>query len=399
MGTPGLSLIQDLLAKSVAKWSGEAVKSTEHEKKNIIKIETNNIKVEYIETETIPHNVILEADTIKEEKCKIKGGLKRKLYETETDTGGKKKKIAHFTSNYGVQRIKQTTYQKEIKAKTEPMVGHDDMKHSVTGVKIDAQINQSRESKLQVKATEKHEISSKVHKKTNFKRKFFSPEEDEILQHAIDTDDINCKDLAEQLGRTGGSIDTRIRRLKCGGRKFARRDYSLVEDLLIMDRMLKRLPGKRLEDLEMLVDSTTPEFLTSLGRTMISGPMYRWGVQLKPWILQHYAGTLNLDIKRMLANYIADTFDSFDSIDWALVVQRPDFAGHTMSSLKHMFYGNLFNSTKKHLKLEPSEVTLKNIADDTGLRQKVCERVLIRQKQVIDYFEQYVEKHGITNFL
>jgi len=395
MGTPGLSLIQDLLAKSVAKWSGEAVKSTEHEKKNIIKIETNNIKVEYIETETIPHNVKLEADTIKEERCKIKG-LKRKLVETETEKDGKNKKKAHNTSKYGVQqRIKQKTCRKEINDKTEPMVGHDDMKHSVTGVKI----NQSRGEKLQVKATEKHEISSKVHKKTNFKRKFFSPEEDEILQHAIDTDDINCKDLAEQLGRTGGSIDTRIRRLKCGGRKFARRDYSLVEDLLIMDRMLKRLPGKRLEDLEMLVDSTTPEFLTSLGRTMISGPMYRWGVQLKPWILQHYAGTLNLDIKRMLANYIADTFDSFDSIDWALVVQRPDFAGHTMSSLKHMFYGNLFNSTKKHLKLEPSEVTLKNIADDTGLRQKVCERVLIRQKQVIDYFEQYVEKHGITNFL
>jgi len=394
MGTPGLSLIQDLLAKSVAKWSGEAVKSTEHEKKNIIKIETNNIKVEYIETETIPHNVKLEADTIKDERCKIKG-LKRKLVETKTEKDGKKKKISHNTSKYGVlQQIKQTSYQKEINVKTEPKVGHD-----VAGIKIDTQIKQSRESKLQVKATGRHEISSKVHKKTNFKRKFFSPEEDEILQHAIDTDDINCKDLAEQLGRTGGSIDTRIRRLKCGGRKFARRDYSLVEDLLIMDRMLKRLPGKRLEDLEMLVDSTTPEFLTSLGRTMISGPMYRWGVQLKPWILQHYAGTLNLDIKRMLANYIADTFDSFDSIDWALVVQRPDFAGHTMSSLKHMFYGNLFNSTKKHLKLEPSEVTLKNIADDTGLRQKVCERVLIRQKQVIDYFEQYVEKHGITNFL
>jgi hypothetical protein len=111
---------------------------------------------------------------------------------------------------------------------------------------------------------------TKFTRSPTLRESFFSPEEDEILQHAIDSENINCKDLAEQLGRTGGSIDTRIRRLKCGGRKFLRRDYSLVEDLLIMVRMLSRLPGKRLEDLEMLVDGTTPDFLTTLGRTMWS---------------------------------------------------------------------------------------------------------------------------------
>ena len=200
-----------------------------------------------------------------------------------------------------------------------------------------------------------------------------------------------------------GSIDSRIRMLKAGHRKHEYKKFSLSEDLLIMDRMLKELPGKRLEDLYMLVDDATKELVSTLGKRMVTSLMKRWGVHLKPWILQHYAGTLNLDIKKMLANYIADTFDSFDSIDWALVVKRPEFAGHTLFSLRSLFYGNLFYYTKKQQNLAPAEVTLRHIADLTnmehGVMKKVTEGVLLRQMQVIDYFEQYTKKQGITNLL
>ena len=131
----------------------------------------------------------------------------------------------------------------------------------------------------------------------------------------------------------------------------------------------------------------------------------RWCYQLQPWILQHYSGTLNLEIRRMLANYLAETFESVEDIDWNEVAERPEFVGHTYRSLQYMFFSTLFKSTKDHVKLEHTEITLRKIADNANeffsekKSIKVIETVLIRQKQVIDYFEQYVKKHGIANFL
>jgi hypothetical protein len=231
MGSPGLRLIQDLLAKSVAKsvakWSGD----TEYEKKKSIKIETNNLKVEYIETETVPHDVKLEADKLKEESCK-RIGSKRKWVETETDKrSGKKKKKVHNSSKYGIfesgcekdeadeiqssdqkdgkslimrllkkstatftvgeddydkedkkmfniekiQHNKPKIRKKDINIKTEIMGDDDDdKKHRVAGVQMETKINQIGEIiELQVKDIDEHEISNKVHKKSNFKRKFF----------------------------------------------------------------------------------------------------------------------------------------------------------------------------------------------------------------------------------
>jgi len=96
MGTPGLRLIQDLLAKSVAKWSGDVVKSIKDEKKT----ETKRIKCEYIETETVPLDVKTEINQINLKEDQV--GLKRKLVETETEKTGKQKKKAHKMSKFGV---------------------------------------------------------------------------------------------------------------------------------------------------------------------------------------------------------------------------------------------------------------------------------------------------------
>ena len=86
---------------------------------------------------------------------------------------------------------------------------------------------------------------------------------------------------------------------------------------------------------------------------------------MKPWILQHYSGTLNLDIRRPLANYLADNFEDINAIDWPLVASNSEFAGHTEGSLRYLFTNSLFSpanaSSKK--KYEEEDITLGLIAE------------------------------------
>ena len=130
----------------------------------------------------------------------------------------------------------------------------------------------------------------------------------------------------------------------------------------------------------------------------------RWSRRLKPWILQHYSGTLNLDIRRMLANHLNETYDSIDNIDWPVVAEKPEFVGHTQRSLRYTFC-NLLQSVKDHEKLDKSEITLSKIAGNANIYfsetncKKVPDKVKLRQMQVVNYFEQFVKKNGITNFL
>ena len=84
---------------------------------------------------------------------------------------------------------------------------------------------------------------------------------------------------------------------------------------------------------------------------VLQWPFVRWEYQLRPWLLQHRAGTLNLPISRMLAHHLASNFPNIHrysfrlasgftsftplhSIDWPSVAARGEFAGHTEGSLR-----------------------------------------------------------------
>ena len=133
------------------------------------------------------------------------------------------------------------------------------------------------------------------------------------------------------------------------------------------------------------------------------GTRQRWEFSLKPWLLQHFSGTLNLDIRRMLANYLADRFEDVDSVNWDAVAKKPKFAGHSRASLRNEF-SYLLKSTKDRMKVTTKEVTLQNVADYSNeaygpkRARNPIDRVLNRQKAVIDFFETYIKKHNYDKF-
>ena len=214
---------------------------------------------------------------------------------------------------------------------------------------------------------------------------------------------INFSQLANQLNRPYMSVRHRVAKLKTGNSRRELKVFSETDDLIIMDKVLESLPGRTLEDLNICLS----EVAISLGR-LERCVRYRWDNKLKLWLLQHYSGTLNLDIRRMLANYLADNFDSIDTINWLSVSKKAEFVGFTHQGLRVLFSGYLVRSAQRQMNLEKSKITLKDIADNANVMfsegnctqvNRKADLMLKRQKVVIDYFERYVKKHSITNFI
>merc|ERR1719158_1835387 len=232
----------------------------------------------------------------------------------------------------------------------------------------------------------------------------FTLEEDDVILDAIKKygDHINLAKLSKQIGRSRRSVDIRMKKLKTGERsRKQKRLFSLEEDLLIMDRILPHLDRKLLKDLVFnYTDATIQELATLLSRD-VTVVNHRWATVLHSWILQYLSGTLNYDIRRMLVNHLADTFSNKDDIDWPLVASKPEFVGHTEESLRYRLKYTVV-LVRKYKNTNNEEITLRQIADGANeyftLKQtKVPQRILTRQAQVIDYFEQYRKKHNLTN--
>ena len=205
--------------------------------------------------------------------------------------------------------------------------------------------------------------------------------------------------MAEHLKRTRSSVRNRLEILKTEKKKS--RSFSSTEDLVIVEAVVKHLSGKSLEILDLPSYSDWKQIGVQLNRRQ-THVRNRWEYYLKPWLLQHYSGTLNLDIRRMLANYLADNFEDLESIDWKQVASRDEFKGHTEVSLHYYFGAYLLQGTKLKMNGKYERVTLRHIQDkeneefkNTKLR-KVGEKVLVRQKEVIDYFANFVKEQELV---
>jgi hypothetical protein len=111
-----------------------------------------------------------------------------------------------------------------------------------------------------------------------------------------------------------------------------------------------------------------------------------------------------LDIRRLLANFLAENFKDMQSIDWSFVITKSEFAGHTEKSLRFLFTNRIFQYAKINLNQQCEDITLEMIAELVNTAfipggQKVLGRTLKRQQDIIEYFEFYVKSKNIKSFL
>ena len=205
------------------------------------------------------------------------------------------------------------------------------------------------------------------------------------------------KQLAQDLGRVEESICGRLRKLQRGSSSKRTRHFSLEEDKIIIDNAVKDL--LKVKSLQKTMVPNYEDLATALHRNGKS-VCERWSVRIRTWLLQYYAKTLNLEIRPMLANMVANNFESERSIDWDYVLTFPEFSGHTGDSLRHLL-NTIHKNASERLKVSRHDLSLKQIAkfSDEYKPRKLSKREQERQEQLIEYFEKLVKLNNIDNFV
>ena len=262
--------------------------------------------------------------------------------------------------------------------------------------KKDAKTSNSswKERKLQKPINAGEKLKQYKTRKSGERRPFL-PEEDKILLKVLRKTPAGGKlkyktisKLVKKLNRNDNSIVGRLDQLRSGRHLKMRKCFTLEEDLMIIDEALKILKDTR--SLEKTVLSNSKELGKQFNRNHWSIDL-RWNTQIKTWLMQYYNKTLNLEIRPMLANFLAEHFVSYKEIDWKFVLTFPEFKGHTEESLRLIFYTKMLFYATRNLKLKRNEITLAQIAEDTTRmcllkrRNRVIEE---RQRNIVDYFEK-----------
>ena len=217
--------------------------------------------------------------------------------------------------------------------------------------------------------------------------RFTAAEHAKIRSHMKEFgDDVNIAQLAKELDRNYVSVLNCVKKLKLGHKLKKHKAFSLTDDLKIMDEVLENLAGKKLKDLDF------PKKESWLIKDLDRGKpslIHRWCHFLQPTILQHYAGTLNLDIRRMLATHLSENYDSVEDVDWAEVAEIPDFAGHTELSLRVVWThikANVKSRGGESFSLKQICDGFNSIADSIHHRGPNKINNADRQNEVIQYF-------------
>ena len=130
--------------------------------------------------------------------------------------------------------------------------------------------------------------------------------------------------------------------------------------------------------------------------------VHRWEIKLRTILLQYYSKTLNLDLRPMLVNFLADNFTSLEEIDWKRVLILPEFVGHTTASVKLIFHWTILHRLSKYLGVNRTEVTLQQLAEAVKTYpffKPLSDKSKENQNKMIEYFEKLVDINGVRNFL
>ena len=263
---------------------------------------------------------------------------------------------------------------------------------------------------LSRKTAKKKKVKTKIevvnNKKVHIKKRF-TAEEDKLLMDNYKILSTNCfAKVAEELGRTKSTVKRRYERISSCSNKKTKQSFTLEEDLKIIDNFFEILPwNSSLVKLKLDFDCIK-KLSEELSRDQ---PTVRNRAEfyLKPWLLQHYAGTLDLDKRCLLANFLVKKYENMESIDWKEVVAEEQFQGNDVKSMKVVFK-NLKNCTAKHLNVLIIKLSLQDIVDNTnrvfGVNSKgnykvVSNKTLVRQGKVIDYFDEYIKKNHLLKYI
>ena len=121
--------------------------------------------------------------------------------------------------------------------------------------------------------------------------------------------------LAKKLGRSYASVRTRLRIIQAGDTKKKHTAFALSEDMAIMDMVLPYV-GQVLEG--RVPNWEWLRMAEEMGQRRCQSLRSRWEHYLKPWLLQHQAGTLNLSINSLLLAHKLSAQPTTQTLEWEI---------------------------------------------------------------------------------
>ena len=236
----------------------------------------------------------------------------------------------------------------------------------------------------------------------------FTPQEDKVILATLKEagEAIDYAALARKLNRTNSSVHNRVGIfMRKGGVKEKRKSFSLVQDQIILETLIiERLRSEKLS--KIIFRRACCKELANLWNIDYSGLINRWTTVLQPTLLQHFSGTLNLRVERMVANYVLKNYTEFSQINWTEVAVQGEFVGYTETSLRKMYFTNLSRNARNKLGVEKSKMTPQHVAQyceavygEGGQGGRMGSKRLQRQADVIAFFESKMAELGISDFL
>ena len=229
------------------------------------------------------------------------------------------------------------------------------------------------------------------------KGRFTAAENERIRQALANNEDF--KQVAKELGRVPKFVSTKMLRMKCNPNPLRRRNFSLQDHLLILEKVIPRLKYQSLSSTGFLSLAVLMELANELQRDF-EGLRLQWEQSLQPWLLQHYTGTTGLRVERMLTCLVAQNFSDHRGVDWTEIVRKhQEFAGHTPASLRRLFYGCLDRAKQKQ---KAGDVSLQEVAEyaveayQPGKERKESAAKIAHREKIILYFKRRVEELGIN---
>ena len=230
----------------------------------------------------------------------------------------------------------------------------------------------------------------------DFKTGKFSVEENLKIKQALAKNE-DYKKVAKELCRDPRTVQTRMLFLKCNPRQQQgkkKREYSLEEDLLILEKVIPRLKFQKLSSTGFISQSDAMELATELHRNFKCVGL-RWERFMQRWLLQHYTGTSGFKVEGMLTRLVAQNYKDYRGIDWSRMMnQHKEFTGHTRASICQLYHACL-QAARKLKKTDA--VSLEEVAECTAVYQVRKESVgkIARREKIVEHFKKRVDELGI----
>jgi len=222
----------------------------------------------------------------------------------------------------------------------------------------------------------------------------YSTVEVERIKRALSHNE-HYKKVAKELGRPPIFVHCKMAKIKQDQREgtVGRKKFSIQEDYLILDRIIPTLKNQKLSCTGLLTSTSIKE-LSKETRRGLTSVRERWVNMLQPWLLQHYTGTQGFKVEKMLTSLVAEKFSDHKGIDWNdLLREHKEFAGHTGTSLGHIFHKAFFKAKKGKC-----QVSLKEVADyaASSIEKKESQSKVNHRSAIITYFVEKVAKFEIN---